>query len=122
MCGRVVLIAAAWAMAVPAGAQDTGTSIIDSELEQLPPPRSTPTASRSGQTAESAVGQAGVRQSRAEVTSTKPMVRINNRIQNRVQARIRNRIDRNYDPRPDATSAFEAADDETRQSDRRPRP
>lgn len=96
------------ATAAPAWAQDVGGLTVDPTLNQLPPPQSTQPP-RAGQTAESVAGQAGVRQTRAQVEGVNPMARINNRIQNRVQARLRNRIDRNYDPRANATSPFEAA-------------
>lgn len=61
----------------------------------------------SSQTANSAVGQAGQRQTREEAApNIKPMGRIDNRIANRVQSRIRNRIDRYYDPQANAASPF----------------
>lgn len=63
---------------------------------------------RSGQVAESAVGQVGQRQTAAAI-ETGPMGRVNTRIQNRVQNRIRNRIDRSYDPTANTTSPFEVA-------------
>ena len=63
---------------------------------------------RPGQVAESAVGQAGRRQT-ATTIAAKPMGRVNSRIQNRVQNRIRNRIDRSYDPTANTTSPFEVA-------------
>jgi len=60
-----------------------------------------------GRVADSAVGQAGQRQTREEAADQiKPMDRIDNRIQNRVQNRVRNRIDRNYDPMANARSPF----------------
>lgn len=78
--------------AAPAWAQD----------EPEPPPPG-PVA----QTAGSAVGQAGHRQTRnAAAPNIEPMGRIDNRIANRVQSRIRNRIDRYYDPQANAASPF----------------
>lgn len=68
-----------------------------------------------GETARSAVGQAGQRQSREQVamdTGIEPMGRINRRIQNRVQSRIRNRIDRYYSPQANATSPFAVASEQ----------
>lgn len=101
------------ATAAPVWAQDVGGLTVDPTLDQLPPPQSNTPPPRADQIAESAAGQAGVRQTRAQVEGVNPMARINNRIQNRVQARLRNRIDRNYDPRANATSPFEAADQAT---------
>lgn len=65
---------------------------------------------RSGQVADSAVGQVGQRQTAENSQANiEPMGRLNNRIPNRVQNRIRNRIDRTYDPRANAMSPFEVA-------------
>jgi hypothetical protein len=73
----------------------------------------------SGQVARSAVGQAGQRQTRQDVTSdVEPMARISNRIQNRVQSRIRNRVDSFYDPQSNATSPFEIASEQARTTGR----
>lgn len=119
MRSGAVLIAILLITAAPAWAQDTSGVVVDPEMDQLPPPRSTIARPRAGQTAESAVGQVGVRQTRDRAESFEPMARINNRIQNRVQARLYNRIDRYYDPRANATSAFRAADGETQRSGRR---
>lgn len=69
---------------------------------------------QAGRVAESAVGQAGQRQTAARTQAqiqAEPMARINSRIPNRVQNRVRNRIDRNYDPLANATSPFEVAAD-----------
>ncbi len=101
------------ATVAPAWAQDVGGLTVDPTLDQLPPPQFTTPPPRAGQIAESAAGQAGERQTRARVEGVNPLARINNRIQNRVQARLRSRIDRNYDPRANATSPFEAADQAT---------
>lgn len=109
----VITILMMGATAAPAWAQDVGGLMVDPALNQLPPPQSTAPSTREGQIAESAAGQAGVRQTRAQVEGVNPLARINNRIQNRIQARLRNRIDRNYDPRANATSPFEAADQAT---------
>ena len=115
MRSKVCLVASLMmsAIAAPALAQDVGGLTVDPTLNQLPPPQSNTPPPQAGQIAESAAGQAGVRQTRAQVEGVNPMARINNRIQNRVQARLRNRIDRNYDPRANATSPFEAADQAT---------
>lgn len=70
---------------------------------------------QAGRVAESAVGQAGQRQTAARTQAqiqAEPMARINSRIPNRVQSRIRNRIDRNYNPQANATSPFEVAADQ----------
>lgn len=115
MCNRIGVIAMLMVSttAAPAWAQDVGGLTVDPTLNQLPPPQSITPPPRAGQIAESAAGQAGVRQTRAQVEGVNPMARVNNRIQNRVQARLRNRIDRNYDPRANATSPFETADGAT---------
>ena len=115
------LIAMLLMATAPAWAQDASGIAVDPDLEQLPPPQSTTPAPHVGQTADSAVGQVGARQTRDQVESVYPMARINNRIQNRVQARIRNRIDRNYDPRANATSPFKIADQEIQRAGRRSR-
>ncbi len=67
-------------------------------------------ASSAGEIAQSAVGQAGQRQTKNSVrVDIKPLGRLNSRIANRVQNRIRNRIDRYYDPQANTTSPFEVA-------------
>lgn len=72
-----------------------------------------------GRAAESAVGRVGERQTRENaVPNLRPMARLSNRINNRVQSRIRNRIDENYDPQANATSPFEAAEEQTRAATR----
>lgn len=91
-------------------AQDQVTSI------QQPLPET-----RQGETARSAAGQIGQRQTREEVVAEagiEPMGRINGRIQSRVQSRIRNRIDRYYDPQANATSPFAVAGDQARTAGR----
>ncbi len=78
---------------------------------------SIPSQTRQGETAHSAAGQAGLRQSREQLaidTGIEPMGRINGRIQNRVQSRVRNRIDRYYDPRANATSPFAVASEQAK--------
>lgn len=71
-----------------------------------------------GHVADSAVGEAGQRQTRQQgiVAGIEPMARINSRIQNRVQSRIRNRIDRYYNPQANAASPFEVAGDQARKA------
>jgi hypothetical protein len=122
MRSSAYLIATLVMGASPALAQDVGDITADPNPHMLPAsPRSTNVASSAGQMAESATGQAGLRQTRDQVDGVNPMARIDNRIQNRVQARIRNRIDRNYDPRANATSPFEVADHATQSAGQRPR-
>ena len=66
-----------------------------------------------GSVAQSAVGQAGQRQTRDQNTlHVDPLDRIDSRIANRVQSRLRNRIDRFYDPRANATSPFTVASEQ----------
>jgi hypothetical protein len=101
------------ATAAPAWSQDVGGLTVDPTLNQLPLPQTTTPPARPGRIADSAAGQAGVRQTRAQVEGVNPMARINSRIQNRVQARLRNRIDRDYDPRANASSPFETAGEAT---------
>lgn len=81
----------------------------------------TPVVSLQAETARSAAGRAGERQTRDQVaqdTGIKPMARIESRIQNRVQSRIRNRVDRSYEPQANATSPFAAAGDQARSAGR----
>ncbi|KQM78770.1 hypothetical protein ASE70_18935 [Sphingomonas sp. Leaf22] len=89
--------------------------------DQAPPVQSSLPATQQGETARSAAGQTGQRQTREEVAAEagiEPMGRINGRIQNRVQSRIRNRIDRYYDPQANATSPFAVAGDQARTAGR----
>jgi hypothetical protein len=75
---------------------------------------------QAGQVAESSVGKAGQRQTRAELaTQIVPTARLDGRISNRIQSRIRNRIDRNYDPSANATSPFKVAADQARRQPER---
>lgn len=68
-----------------------------------------------GRVANSAVGQAGQRQTREQpVIGIEPMTRVNSRIQNRVQSRVRNRVDRFYNPQANVASPFEVASDQVR--------
>lgn len=106
------------ASAASAWAQDVGGLTVDPTLNQLPPSQSASQPPRAGQTADSAAGQAGVRQTRAQVDGVNPTARISNRVQNRVQVRLRNRIDSNYDPRANATSPFEVADQAAERANR----
>lgn len=70
---------------------------------------------QTGQVAESAVGQAGRRQTREQpMAGIEPMARVNSRIQSRVQSRIHNRLDRFYDPQVNTASPFEVASDQAR--------
>lgn len=97
--------------AVPAAAQGRDQD----QALATPSTPSIPSQTRQGETAHSAAGQVGLRQSREQLaidTGIEPMGRINGRIQNRVQARIRNRIDRYYDPRANATSPFAVASEQ----------
>lgn len=103
-----VLFLAVLGCAVPVAAQDR-------DQDQALSTPSVPSQTRQGETARSAAGQVGLRQSREQLaidTGIEPMGRINGRIQNRVQARIRNRIDRYYDPRANATSPFAVASEQ----------
>lgn len=68
-----------------------------------------------GRVAETVVGRAGQRQTRADAApNVQALDRINTRIGNRVQSRIRSRIDRNYNPQVNALSPFRVAEDQTR--------
>lgn len=68
-----------------------------------------------GRTAQTGIGEVGQRQEPAEsAPNLRPLDRLESRVQNRVQNRIRNRIDRNYDPKANATSPFETAEDRAR--------
>lgn len=109
------------AAASPARGQSTDGITVDPTLNDLPPPQSALPMAPEGQVAESAAGQAGLRQTRDQVDGIDPLARINNRIQNRVQTRVRNRIDRNYDPVANATSPFDVAGQATERATQRPR-
>lgn len=82
------------------------------EIDRPAPPPIDDTWVRAPQSNAGRIGQRQTREDAARVTGIKPMARINNRVNNRVQARLRNRIDRNYDPSPNASSAFAAAEDQ----------
>ncbi|MDG5973003.1 hypothetical protein JAGODDHD_03773 (plasmid) [Sphingomonas paucimobilis] len=110
---RLIMPLALLLSALPVTAQNRQ----DRGQEQEAPMRSASPLPMTGQgeTARSAVGQAGQRQSREQVavdTGIEPMGRINRRIQNRVQSRIRNRIDRYYSPQANATSPFAVASEQ----------
>jgi hypothetical protein len=118
---RALLAAIALTLATPALAQrgpapeDEGDPAQEQQQQQPNPPPSEIAPVAAGRVAESAVGRAGQRQTRADAApSIEPMSRITSRINNRVQSRIRNRIDRNYDPQANATSPFEVAGDQAR--------
>lgn len=106
------------ALAAPAFAQSTEDQDALREAFEAPPAPEPMQVTLPGRTAESAVGQVGERQTRQATAGIKPTARINSRINNRVQSRIRNRIDRYYDPRANATSPFEVAEEEARQAGR----
>lgn len=116
---RIASFLLALCLSAPALAQDRyqdDTQDQAAPLQQPPLPET-----RQGETARSAAGQAGQRQTREAVAAEagiEPMGRINGRIQNRVQSRIRNRIDRYYDPQANATSPFAVAGDQTRTAGR----
>lgn len=112
-------------IACPAAAQDLSGQ--DQEAAAPYATSSAPAVVRStgmigdqASTAATAVGRAGERRARADVTGVEPMARIESRVQNRVQNRIRNRIDRNYDPSDTTTSPFETATERERRAGRRP--
>lgn len=120
-CACLIAVLAACGAVSPAWGQSASGITVDSTLDELPPPQPTPPVAREGQIAESAVGQAGLRQTRSAVDGLNPLDRIGNRLQNRVQTRVRNRIDRNYDPLADAASPFEQVDQTVRRTTPRPR-
>lgn len=109
------------ASASPAWGQSADDTSADPALIDAPVAQSSIPTAPEGQVAESAAGQAGLRQTRDQIDGIDPLARINNRIQNRVQARVRNRIDRNYDPQANATSPFEIAGQATERATPRPR-
>lgn len=115
---RLLSFAALMLAATPALAQQT--AVPEAEAPAPPPPTATPRA-RAGQTAESAAGRVGERQSRGQTEGIEPMARIEGRVANRVQSRIRNRLDRNYDPQANASSPFAVAGQATARAARRGR-
>lgn len=115
---RGVSLLLALCLAAPAMAQDRYQ---DDTQDQSAPVQQPLPETRQGETARSAAGQAGQRQTRellAQDAGIEPMARINGRVQNRVQSRIRNRIDRYYDPQANAVSPFEVAGDQARTAGR----
>lgn len=69
------------------------------------------------QTVTTTNGQVGQRQTREQIRpNAAPLDRIQSRITSRVQNRLRNRVDRYYDPQADATSSFDAADQQTQRA------
>lgn len=104
-------------IAAPAMAQRTSPEA-EADRPQPPAPARAPETER-GEVAQSAVGQAGQRQTREDIAKdARPMARIDSRIQNRVHSRIRNRIDRYYDPQANAASPFEVAGEQARTAGR----
>lgn len=99
---------------------------IDNDQEQEPAPQPQPQpsapAARIGQPAESSAGIAGKRRTTQDTLGIDPAARLSNRIQNRVQSRLRNRIDETYDPRANAASPFEDAEEQSRTAGKRTRP
>jgi hypothetical protein len=120
--GKTAIAALAMVSALPGVAQRVPVSEDQDNAPATEPYRQTPTISlerQRGTVADSAVGEAGRRQTRdQEIGGLKAGGRINNRIANRVQSRIRNRIDRYYDPQANAASPFEAASDQARTAGR----
>lgn len=106
----VILLAPLMLAATPALAQVRDDPA--QEANRPPPLPIDETWVRAPQSDAGRIGQRQTREDAARLTGIKPMARINNRINNRVQARLRNRVDRNYDPSPDARSAFSAAEDQ----------
>jgi hypothetical protein len=94
---------------------------IDEQVDPQPQQQKLVIETPAGQTAQSAVGQAGRRLTRdqAAVEGIEPLARIANRIQNRVQNRVRNRIDQTYDPQP--SSPFAVAEEHARTAVHPPR-
>lgn len=91
----------------PAGAQQT----------MQPPVATAPIVE--GQVAQSAVGQAGQRQTRDQaLLNITPIERIPSRLQNRIQSRLQTRIDRNNTSSATALTPFAIADEETRTAGR----
>lgn len=115
---RVALAIAFGAIGNPALAQNTR----DDDRDQLVPVLRRPSTLPAGQTAQSSAGQVGQRQRSEEVAPfASPSRRLATRVQNRVQNRVRNRIDRYYDARPDVTSSFRVAEDQSQRQRQTPR-
>ncbi len=73
---------------------------------------------RVSRVANSAVGEAGQRNTTAQLAD-RPGTRLLGRLQNRVQSRLRNRIDRYYDPQANTTSPFAVAAEQAQAKDRK---
>lgn len=115
---RITSLLLTLCLSTPVMAQDRYP---DDAQDQVAPVQQPLPETRQGETARSAAGQTGQRQTRDDVAAEagiEPMGRINGRIQNRVQSRIRNRIDRYYDPQANATSPFAVAGDQARTAGR----
>lgn len=115
---RIASLLLALCLSTPVMARDR---YLDDVQDQVAPVQQPLPETRQGETARSAAGQTGQRQTREELAAEvgiEPMGRINGRIQNRVQSRIRNRIDRYYDPQANATSPFAVAGDQARTAGR----
>lgn len=115
---RIASLLLALCLSTPVMAQDR---YLDDAQDPVAPVQQPLPETRQGETARSAAGQTGQRQTRDEVAveaGIEPMGRISGRIQNRVQSRIRNRIDRYYDPQANAISPFAVAGDEARAAGR----
>jgi hypothetical protein len=87
------------------GAQDQDETAQQGEFTPLAP-------GFAGGVANSAVGEAGQRQTRAQAApNIQPMARIDSRIDNRINNRLQTRIDRSYDPHAIAVTPFEVAEE-----------
>lgn len=107
---RSMSILLALVAATPAAAQNRGGAQDQDETAQQG--EFTPLATGfAGGVANSAVGEVGQRQTRAQAApNTQPMARINSRINNRINNRLQNRIDRSYNPQATAVTPFEVAE------------
>ncbi len=74
-----------------------------------------------GRVADSTAGKIGERKTRDNVAGNQPSMRIASRVQNRVSSRIYSRIDRYYQSGVDTASPFAEAEQETRNTSRRPK-
>lgn len=83
-------------------------------------PAPTSRANQAGNTANTAAGKVGERQSmRGQAIGAQPMARIDSRIQNRVNSRVQSRIDKNYQSQASAADSFAVAEEQTRSPRRR---
>ncbi len=114
------MILTAMALAMPglaSGQATQGQSDVPLQDDVTQPPQPETPPMRVNRVANSAVGEAGQRNTTAQLAD-RPGTRLLGRVQNRVQSRLRNRIDRYYDPQANTTSPFAVAAEQAQAKNR----